>query len=326
MTREFGFNPKYAYIVSACKKYIPELNALLNSLDYVGNKYSVHVWEYGIPKDLLDKWASSFDYPVFIHEITEPEAREYGGEGEILCRKRYWYAGEVGKTYNAICVLDADMVFVRNPEQYFTIAEKTGFILGASKEQNKVYDHEHHTVGGKFIIEKGYYNRFDICNCPLFIDARIWEKALKRSWDIFTEGYPNTNFKAPDMDALSVCLIEAGSEDKTIIMAALMWLGTNEQHLKPYIRAIENRGLIQTESGIPIFSYHGQYYKANWRKCQLANRHYCAEHYLKTTENPDAMAAGAMNLLYGYFKKMCFEHKVTIPKLNYVHPELPYEE
>lgn len=314
---------KHCIIVSACKKYEPELCALLNSLCYVGNKQDVWVIGYQLSKEFTDQF-SKLSYTANLYNIPEQEAREYGGEAEILCRKRYWYADFWGKEYEgATLVLDADMVFCRNPINYFEIAEKTGFVLGVSKEQNEKYNHPHHKAKGDWIIPEGTQPESDLCNCPLFLDTKIWGDALKKSWRIFADGFPIDNFKAPDMAAMNITLLEAGSANKTIVMPGLMWLGTNEQHLKPYIRVVMDRDLIKAECGIPIFSYHGQYYKAGWRKCQLDNRHNCAKHYLKT--NLDAMAAGAMNLLYEYFKKM-LDYKIVIEKRNYVHPELPYEE
>jgi hypothetical protein len=214
------------------------------------------------------------------------------------------------------------LTFVRNPWQYFEIAEKTGFILGPNKEQNKVYDDPHHEVDGQWIwkVPRGFYNDKDLCNCPVFLDAKVWGDALRMSWDIFI----NRGFRAPDMDAMSLSFLQYGSYDKTVLLAGNQWLGTNEQHLKPYIRVIENHGVIQTESGIPIFSYHGQYYHKRWRDCQLDNRHNCANGYLKATECSDNMAQGAMNVLHTYFKRM-LDWKIQIPKVNYRHPEEPYE-
>jgi len=323
----------FAFIVAACKKYIPELNALLNSLDFVGSKADVHLWYYEFPEDYLKKIVEAdWCYTLMAHEITYEQARLYGGESEELCRKRYWYAGEIGKNYDAICILDADMVFVRDPWQFFEIANKTGFILGVHKEQNKRYDDPHHTIlvnnERQFIYDPNFTNDKDVCNAPLFIDAKKYELALKRSWIIFTDGFPETNFKAPDMDAMNLAFLEAGLHDKIIKLPNVQWLGTNEQMLKPYTRVglHENDGLLWTENGIEVFSFHGQFYKKVWRQVQLHNRHNCAEGYLGCSEKSDNMAQGALDTLYTFFKKMCFEHKIVIEKKNYVHTEIPYEE
>lgn len=303
---------KYAYIVGACSKYTPELTALLNSLDYVGNQQDVHIIGIDLPEQLISQ-LDKLSYTATHHKIDEKEIQESRGISEVTCRKRYWYAAEIGVCYEAVCVLDADIIFNRDAVQFFEIAEKTGFILGPTKEQNKVYDDPHHQANGEWIIPEGFYNDKDLCNCPVFLDARVWENELRKSWDIFI----NQGFKAPDMDAMNICFIEAGGYDKIIKLPGLQWLGTNEQHLKPYTRAVERRGKLFTENGLEIFSYHGQYYKPKWREQQLINRHGCAEQYLKTTECPDAMAQGAMNLLTEYFNKM-LDWKIQIEKKDYV--------
>jgi hypothetical protein len=322
-------NSDYAFIVCADVRYLPEVVAELNSLDYVGNKQDVHFFGYKIPQLVLDQF-NKLSYSVIFHEITDNEVEVCHGLSEVVCRKRYCYANIVGRFYKAVCVLDADMIFTRDPIRYFDIAAQTGFVLCAGKEQDKVYDDEHHKFNGEFIIPKGYYNPVDLCNCPLFVDTKIWGEALEKSWDIFLMGFPDNNFKAPDMDAMNICLLEAGSADKTIVLPGIQWLSTNEQLLKPYIRAIMDHGQLKTECGIPVFSYHGQYYHKKWRECQLDNRHRCASGYLKadkseeTIAHMDNQAKGAMNLLYENFMRM-LDYKIIIDKVNYRHPELPYE-
>jgi hypothetical protein len=321
----------YTFIVSACKKYIPELNALLNSLDFVGSKADVHLWYYEFPNDYLKSIIEAdWCYTLMAHEISYEQARLYGGESEELCRKRYWYAAEIGKNYDAVCILDADMVFVRDPWQFFEIAHKTGFIVGVHKEQNKRYDDSHHLSKGTLLYDPNFVNDKDLCNAPLFIDAGLYELPLKRSWEIFTDGFPDTNFKAPDMDAMNLAFLEAGLHDKIIKLSNHSWLGTNETMLKPYTRVCGRTDggnyLLWTENGQEVFSFHGQFYKKIWRQVQLENRHRCAEGYLGCSEKSDGMAHGAMGALNNWFKHMCFEHKVTIEKRNYVHPDLPYEE
>jgi hypothetical protein len=331
---------RYCFIVAATQTYLPELVANLNSLEYVGNKNDVHLIGIELSDDFLNQ-LSKLSYNVIHHNITEEQWQADKGKSETVCRKRYWYAAELGKEYSAVCILDADLIWTRNPFQYFVIAEKTGYILGPSKEQNKVYglDDNHHEfdggarggcqmmgMGWHWNVERGFYNDKDLCNCPVFLDAKVWGDALRMSWEVFING----GFKAPDMDAMSLSFLQYGSYDKTVVLPGIQWLGTNEENLKPYIRAIMDHGLMKTECGIPIFSYHGQYYHKKWRDCQLDNRHGCAAKYLKadksieTIEHMDAQAKGAMNLLYENFMKM-LDYKIIIEKINYRHPELPYE-
>jgi hypothetical protein len=314
---------KYCYIVTANKRYTPELVAMLNSLDFVGNTYDVFFIEHDFDQEVLSQ-LDKLSYNVTVHSIDEDEIKDSHGLSEILCRKRYWYAAAIGGNYEATCVLDADLIWVRNPFQYFQIAEKTGFILGPHKEQNKVYNDPHHQFNNEWILPEGYYNSKDLCNCPLFLDARKWHDALEESWMWFKEGFPETNMKCPDMDCMNIAFIKHGAKDKIVKLANHQWLGTNETLLKPYTRACSDReGLLKTENGQDIFCYHGQYYKSEWRKCQLDNRHRCANGYLKTTQCPDDMARGSMNLLYSYFQRM-LDHKIVIEKKNWNHPEKEY--
>lgn len=309
---------KYAFIVGATKGYIPELCAMLNSLDFVGSTADVHVLGIELPLDFVSQF-DKLSYKVIFHDILESEWGAEGGRSEIVCRKRYWYAAELGLGYDAVCVLDADLVFCRDPIQFFKIAARTGFILGPSKEQNKVYDDEHHEFhagerphGWLWNVERGFYNDKDLCNCPVFLDPYIWQEALRFSWEIFLKG----GFKAPDMDAMNLSFLHFYGYDKIIKLPGLQWLGTNEQMLKPYVRVVMRRDQIFTENGLEVFSYHGQYYKAKWRKQQLINRHQCAEGYLKASECSDNMAAGAMDLLYQNFLKM-LDWKIQIAKVEY---------
>jgi hypothetical protein len=322
----------YCFVVGATYGYIPELTAMLNSLSYVGNKQDVYVLGIELPEDFTSQF-NKFDFNVIHHNITEQEWQEGHGRSEIVCRKRYWYAYQFGKNHKAVCILDADLVFVKNPVHFFEVAEKTGLVVGVSKEQNKVYgDDPHYLFNGENMIPEGYYNRADICNCPMFVDANVWGQALTKQWEWFITGFEEgTNMRCPDMDCNNIALLKYGSVDRTIVLAGVQFLSTNEQALKPYLRFIEDRGLIKTESGFPVYSFHEQYYLKRWREQQLINRHNCACGYLKADKHPeiianlDQQAAGSMNLLYSYFLKM-LEGPIKIERKNYRHPGLALDE
>src|SRR5665213_2297699 len=158
----------YAFVVGATGSYSPELVAMLNSLDYVGNKADVHIYGIDIEPQVFEQFGK-LGYLVDFHNVSEQEWQEAKGRSEVVCRKRYWYAAEIAKDYDAVCILDADLIWVRNPINYFIMAEKTGLIFGPGKEQNKVYDDPHHQFNGEWLIPQGYYNHNDLCNCPVFL-------------------------------------------------------------------------------------------------------------------------------------------------------------
>ena len=311
---------KHAFIVSACKKYVPELAALLNSLEMIGNKHDVFVIGFELPTPLTDQF-KDLSYKVVYYPIPEAEAREYGGESEILCRKRYWYAAEWGKDYDSVCILDADMLIIRPLDLFLEIAAKCEIVLGVSLEQKTTYgvdedSHFHQRCLGEHMVKERVWNDKDMCCTPCFINAKAYESQLKLAWTIFTDGYPVNNFKAPDQQALNMILVAQKLTGRVILLPNMCFVGSNEKLLKPYTRyTVQTDGLIWTESGEPVFVLHGQFYKRRWREGQLEARHGCAEGYLGYSFKTDEMARGAMAGLHEWFKKtLAFKIKVDDTK------------
>lgn len=309
----------YAFVVSACKKYVPELCALLNSLEMIGNKHDVYVIGYELPETFVSQF-KDLSYQVVFHNVQESEARAYAGESEILCRKRYWYAAVWGRKHDAVCILDADMFFVRPVDQFFEIAAKTGMLLGATLEQKRVYGEiDHHRVSGHQLLDKPVWNAKDVCCAPMFVnvnarpsDNLTWATILENSWLIFTDGYPETNFKAPDMESYNLLVLAHKVSDRVLLLSNYSFVATNEKLLKPYTRmTVQSDGLIWTESGEPIYIVHGQFYKHRWRKQQILNRHGCALGYLGFADNSDRMAEGAMQGLHEWFLK-CLNYRIQV--------------
>lgn len=318
----------YAYVVTADIRYLPEVVANLNSLDYIGNEQDVHFIGYDIPQEVLEQFPS-LGYTVHHHAITKEEIEASHGLSEVVCRKRYWYAAKYGEAYSAVCILDADMVWSHLPDVFFEIAAKTGLVVGASKEQNKTYADPHHMYGcygGRWVMPEGFHNPHDLCNAPTFLDTNLWEPALEKQWEIFVNGFPETNFKAPDMDAMNLCFAEHGGVDRMLPLPGMMFLGTNEQHLKPYIRATMREDGLWTESGVKIYSIHGHYFHKIWRETQVENRRKCNTDTLNGSESANSYAEQALETLHKYAEEMLWGGTIQIERKNYRHPERPYGE
>ena len=129
-------------------------------------------------------------------------------------------------------------------------------------------------------------------------DARKYEQALKDSWLWFIEH----GFKAPDMDAMNLAFLHHEMYHMIVKLAGVQWLGTNEQMLKPYMKACKRSdGLLWTDSGLEIWSVHGHYYHEKWRTQQLLNRKGCIKGRLDGSEKAYGDAAGALDVLYRAF-------------------------
>ena len=328
-------NSEYAYIVTADIRYLPEVIGNLNSLHLIGNQQDVHYFGSLIPDEVVEQF-DKLCYRLIYHAVPDEEIKAAHGNSEVMCRKRYWYAAEYGQDYEAVCVLDADLIWSHLPDVFFEVAAKAGLIVGASKEQNKIYNELHHEYAGgwNWKVPRGYYNDADLCNCPTFIDARLYEEALRKQWEIFIEGnpfkeeMPDTHFKAPDMDAMNICFLDAvwPHTERILPLPGLMFLGTNEQHFKPYINATMRENGLWTKNGIKIYSVHGHFRHRQWCEIQLSNRKGCIEGQLNGSESAYNQAEGSLTVLCRYAHHCLWDGPIQIEKKNYRHPEKPIED
>jgi len=115
---------KNLLVVAASENYLPAINALFNSIDYHKIDTDVLLISWRLPKDYLDKIQEVFNFHIRIIESNH----EHQVEGTAI--ERFKYAVEIGKEYDAICLMDADMFFMSNVDLYFQVASK-GFIVTA---------------------------------------------------------------------------------------------------------------------------------------------------------------------------------------------------
>lgn len=302
---------KCAYVVGSCDRYLPGLNALLNSLDMVGNTYPVHVVSCRIPDAYMIEITSAIDYPIIWHPISQQEI-DWLGDSEVLMRKRYAMPEKLGD-YDAVCILDADMFFLHNVDRYMEIAARTEFILGCGLEQKRRYDHDHNRdADGKFMIDPNKVNGRDLCCAPLFAGRR-WYRAMAKSYDLVND-YPagQGRFKAPDMDAINITLLEAGSYDYTIPMTQQTWTGLHETLMKAHTRLVEIHGEACTEDGQEINIIHGKPWNRKWKHWQVE-----AQIGMVTREfnaSPDYInrSKGSFENLVRLWEKAAFHHKVDV--------------
>lgn len=304
---------KFAYIVASNKRYLPGLNALLNSLDYVGNTQDVLVLGYELPEEFMNAVDNAFTFRVvWGYDIPQSEVN-FLGEAEVLMRKRYQMPFILQEIYEAVCILDADMFFAHNVEVYLEIAAKTGYVLGCVLEQKRRYGDKNHQVppgSGTYLIDPDFWNARDLCCAPLFV-GRPWYPALKKSWDLVNVPF-ETRFKAPDMDGLNICLIEAGSFEKTIPLSQHIWTGLHESFMKAHTRAVDCHGQLFTEDGEEINVVHGQWWNKTWRGWQIDNQIAMIGREFDDSESYKNRARGSFEHVLNWYKKMAVEHKINI--------------
>lgn len=307
---------KYAFIVSSNTRYLENLNGLLNSLDYVGNKHDVHIVSWDLPKSYLDK-LNQLSFETIVHEVSkdpevtqDPDGKELG-EGEVLMRYRYELASQL-KDYDAVCVLDADTLMARDVSIWFEIAARAKVIIGCALEQKRWYGEiENQKVDGKHVIEK-IWNDKDICCSPMFFSPKDFGDAFHYSWQIIADYSYEKRYKAPDMDGLNMAIIKFGHKDRVIALAEATWSGLHETLMKPFSRVCEMHDELWTINGEEIWLIHGQFNNETWRGWQMGGQYGCIKRELDDSPRCKQIAKQCMETLVGYFNKMNENHKIKI--------------
>jgi len=126
-------SPSYAFLVSASNYYIPGLKALLNSIEEFGKNINIVVF---ISPDVDDSKAINWDAYSSDREVVLLRSKGENDKVEMIV-DRFRRFAEVGKEYDAICLLDADMFLTANVDLFFDIAA-AGFIVVGSKDIRKL--------------------------------------------------------------------------------------------------------------------------------------------------------------------------------------------
>jgi hypothetical protein len=303
----------YSYIVASNAKYLPGLNALINSLDTVGNEQDLIVLSYCLPVSYIRAVRDArLSYHIEFVEVSRAEV-DWLGEAEVLMRKRYAIPSEVA--YGAYCILDADMFFCHNVDQYFMIAERTGLILGCGLEQKRRYGDEHHQYpsgSGHYLIDPKFRNSRDLCCAPLFV-GRPWTSVLRQIWDMVNNHAAlGGRLRGSEMDALNIVLLAAGSFERTISLSQQIWTGLHESLMKAHTRAVEIEGEAFTEDGQEINVVHGQYWNMNWRRWQLEAQMAMINREFDGSPRYCLLSNESFELLCRWYRRMSCGHKINI--------------
>ena len=139
---------KYAVIIIAGQPYFAGLNAILNALDYYQIKdIDVH---FGSSKNLVDGYYNyvkdKFSYHIEAHCLEDLCEVKKLHDHEFLASK-YGIALKIKDRYDAILHLSARCCPVDDISKYFTVAEKTGYLLcpenprfKATSDKMKIYE------------------------------------------------------------------------------------------------------------------------------------------------------------------------------------------
>lgn len=236
---------EYAFIVAASANYEPAVRAMFNSLEALGNRHRVIFLSYkfrGVP---------DVSFPV---EFVE--APELGCQVRSTAIERFRLACEAAPDYDAICLLDADMFFLRPVDLFFDVAA-AGFIVTGSNGMVIDYHREFQERYGLDMGSESYVYMKLHTTAPIFIsrDNTDWFEALygaRRvdSWDDFLY--------------LNLLGAHMGKDRKMICLPPYAFTGIHHWQMKPATAIMEKGGIIMSGTEEEVYTVHGKWWDEAW--------------------------------------------------------------
>ncbi|NGX49314.1 MAG: hypothetical protein K940chlam5_00912 [Candidatus Anoxychlamydiales bacterium] len=242
---------KFAFLIAASANYIPGLNALFNSLADHNHKEDIILIDFNLPQDFLD----TLKHLPFSVRLVKIKGEKDQVRGTAI--ERFRVAVELGKEYEAICLLDADMFVVSNSQLFFEIASK-GFIVTGSNGMiinfNKAYQEQYQTFLGK---DEWPYAKIHT-SCPIFISPQDldWFDTLYKARQISTWD---------DFLYLNILGIKLGKDKKMLVMPPYCFTGIHHFGVKPETGWFEKAGLILSGTEEQAYMIHGKWWDKGWR-------------------------------------------------------------
>jgi len=218
---------------------LPGVNAFLNGLDYYGNTVDFHligdehVQQYVEDNKEALKQTTINLFFKSLYDLRKkwkfPPTKKSGWQVRFF---RYRWAQEIKNDYDAILVVDADMVCLNNIMDKFKEAAETGLIL---QPNNPVgYTIERVRELGIGPIRGASSPPFH--NMPLFLDAKKWNFLLDKLW--------HWGIEEPfgDMATLFRTEFRENVIDKVKLLPNELWL--QEIFYKDMLKRIERNGKI----------------------------------------------------------------------------------
>ena len=217
--------PKYAIVMTADSKFLPGVNAVLNSLKYYGwpDNLDFHLlyWNGDEMGKFIDNIKATVQYPnlqaIDLNDYLKFEQGRRKDEGNrnppyYLKFYRSLYASRA-LDYDVVCLLDADRVLVNNILPYFDLAHQSKRIVMIDYKYNQE------------LIENGYYKENPLLKtgaCPFDPCFTLFSPQLygKHFYEVHNYGKANGNSEMPNMNFM---LITHGLLENIIRLPKVRW-------------------------------------------------------------------------------------------------------
>lgn len=260
----------YAIFTATTPNYIKHVNALLNSIEkrrlYIDKEYAqfpfldIYVLHYGgCNKEWLNDIQKAFSFKVIPIEIKKEDVPGCGSAGmvEFVKRSRFFYISKYGSSYDAICLLDADM-FIVSPDfmKLFELVDSTGQLIACN--EGFKWPSNNYTLDGKPILDYSTKLYRMHCSVPIIFDYVEWK-------DVF-EYYCKLCFKGKqggrgigDIYSWNISVYKCNKQDDVVVfpMETMCQVHKTYMHPNTYIQ-VEN-DYWYTRAGDRIYSIQGRW-------------------------------------------------------------------
>jgi len=289
---------KYAIVMTATGGLLPGVNSFLNGLDYYENGVDFHlIGDEHVQQYIRDneKALENVSFRLFFKSISDlreswefPSRKKGGWQVRFF---RYRWAQKIRDWYEAILIVDADMICLNNLMDKFREAKETGLII---QPDNPVgYSLERIKEIGISPIRGASSPPFH--NMPLFLDVRKWNSLLDRLW------YWGIREDWGDMSTLFRTEFRENVLDQVRLIPNDLWL--LEVFYKDMLRRVTKNGKIYlvTTDNREIRTVHKRWFLSD-----------LCEKRVKDIKETDNYRRGKNNvmLFWEEFRRLNLEHKL----------------
>jgi hypothetical protein len=213
---------KWAFVFPVTKAYVPEAKVLV---------YSLKKWHPEIPIFITVADGTTLDdFKQYGDGITIVKSPECDTEFRQIRTHRFKVAAELGEQgYNAVCIVDADMMMVSRIDPFFMMVE-SGAVLVCSDNTMLRYESKHFRQHFLDVPDNINVIHTGFSTVPTFVNPQIHKNLLEEIWNSKTGN---------DLETFNlITLLRGYMEDNVVLLNSYQWTNIHHTMLKPetYVR------------------------------------------------------------------------------------------
>lgn len=260
---------KYAFVVSD-SGYTYGINALINGLKYYDNDVTFHHLYWG-PK--AEEWSKSvqnsgeFDFKSInlkdlVNNLNYPKKKGKMSPAWVCKFYRYFYCAMELAEYDAICIMDADMMVANNIMQWFDIAACSDKLIMPNNDMSP-YECNWYDVN-----KIGGGSNPPLHNMPFFFKPSFIIKSIFLSLINISE-----KWQVSDMASINHAIIESKQMDNVLALPNCLWLLSVATNIRLFFREIGGlKYLVLHKSGDKVNSVHRPWWSPGYCKKEIDGR------------------------------------------------------